>query len=145
MDNSNSYYTLKGYTLLETPEITAAMEDYLEMLCRLEKESQPLRIGNISTLLHVRPSSASKMITNLKERELVAFEKYGSIFLTEKGRLLGEYFLFRHEILHRFFCYINHTENELEQVEKVEHFVDRRTIYHLSDFLDSVTQHKAPH
>lgn len=138
MKNPNSYYTLKGYSLLETPEITTAMEDYLEMLCRLEQESEPLRIGSISSILHVRPSSASKMITLLKERNLVTFEKYGTIFLTEKGRLLGEYFLFRHEILHRFFCYMNQTENELELVEKVEHFIDRCTVYHLSDFLDSV-------
>ena len=34
---------------------------------------------------------------------------------------LGSYLLFRHDILHRFFCQINHSENELEQVEKVEH------------------------
>ena len=136
MNDSNSYYTLKGYSLLETPELTTAMEDYLEMLCRLETAAKPLRIGSIASILHVRPSSASKMITNLKDRQLVEFEKYGAIFLTEKGRKLGGYFLFRHETLHQFFCFINHTENELEQVEKVEHFIDRRTIYHLAEFLE---------
>lgn len=103
MDYSDHYYTLKGYSLLENSQITTAMEDYLEMLCRLEKNSQPLRIHSIAELLHVRPSSASKMINNLKEQELVDFKKYGIITLTDKGRQLGEYYLFRHETLQRFF------------------------------------------
>lgn len=141
MDN---YYTLKGYTLLENQKITTAMEDYLEMLCRLEKQGEPLRISYISQLLHVRPSSASKMLNNLKAERLVDFEKYGAIALTEKGRRLGQYFLFRHETLHRFFCFLNHTDNELKQVEKVEHFIDKRTIYHMVEFLDGTAETSAP-
>lgn len=141
MDN---YYTLKGYTLLENQKITTAMEDYLEMLCRLEKQGESLRISYIAQLLHVRPSSASKMLNNLKAEQLVDFEKYGAIALTEKGRRLGQYFLFRHETLHRFFCFLNHTDNELKQVEKVEHFIDKRTIYHMVEFLDGTAETSAP-
>lgn len=138
MNREDNYYTLKGYSLIENTPVTTAMEDYLEMLCRLEKESKPLRINYIAEILHVRPSSASKMMNNLKELNFVDFEKYGAIMLTDKGRELGHYFLFRHDTLHRFFCYLNHTENELEQVEKVEHFIDKRTIDHMVEFLDSV-------
>ncbi len=138
MSREDNYYTLKGYSIKENTLVTTAVEDYLEMLCRLEKESKPLRINYIAEILHVRPSSASKMMNNLKELDFVDFEKYGAIMLTDKGRKLGNYFLFRHETLHRFFCYLNHTENELEQVEKVEHFIDKRTIYHMVEFLDSV-------
>lgn len=140
----DDYYTLKGYTLLENQKITTAMEDYLEMLCRLEKQGEPLRISYIARLLHVRPSSASKMLNNLKAERLVDFEKYGAIVLTEKGRRLGQYFLFRHETLHRFFCFLNHTDNELKQVEKVEHFIDKRTIYHMVEFLDGTAETSAP-
>lgn len=136
----DQYYTLKGYSILENIQITTAMEDYLEMLCRLEKEGQPLRIGSLAGLLHVRPSSASKMMGNLKEHGLVEFERYGVILLTEEGRSMGNYFLFRHETLHRFFCFLNHSENELEQVEKVEHFIDRRTLFHIVEFLSAFTE-----
>lgn len=141
MSQEDNYYTLKGYSIIENTLVTTAVEDYLEMLCRLEKESKPLRINYIAEILHVRPSSASKMMNNLKELDFVDFEKYGAIMLTDKGRKLGNYFLFRHDTLHRFFCYLNHTENELEQVEKVEHFIDKRTIYHMVEFMDSVIQH----
>lgn len=77
------------------------------------------------------------MINNLRSQGFVEFEKYGVITLTEKGRKLGEYFLFRHEILHRFFCFLNHSDNELEQVEKVEHFIDKRTVFHMVEFLNN--------
>lgn len=139
MNKSEDYYTLKGYSLLNDTQITTAMEDYLEMLCRLNQKNNILRISQVAEALHVKPSSASKMISNLKKQELVQFKKYGNITLTDKGKELGEYFLFRHEILHRFFCFLNHSENELEQVEKVEHFIDRRTIYHIIEFLNALS------
>lgn len=142
MNELSNYYTLKGYSILEGSQITTAMEDYLEMLCRLDYEQKTLRINQIAGYLNVKPPSASKMISNLKMHGLVNFERYGIITLTEKGRELGGYLLFRHKILHRFFCYINHSDNELEQVEKVEHFIERRTLYHMLGFLE---QHQLLH
>lgn len=136
MDTNPNFYTLKGYSLLEHARITSSMEDYLEMIYRLYQEEKSLRIGRVAEYLHVKPSSASKMITNLKAQGLVEFERYGIITLTENGIALGEYLLFRHDILHRFFCFLNHSEDELEQVEKVEHFIDSRTISHIKDFLE---------
>lgn len=137
MNENPNFYTLKGYSLLEHAKITASMEDYLEMLCRLCCEEKTLRIGRVAEYLHVKPSSASKMITNLKNQGLVEFEKYGQITLTEAGTALGGYLLLRHEILHRFFCFLNHTEDELEQVEKVEHFIDSRTVWNMKEFLEA--------
>ena len=131
----DNYYTLNGYSRREAAVITAAMEDYLEMLCRLEEGGQSLRIGQIAAHLHVRPPSASRMIKQLRELGLVNFEKYGIVSLTEEGREMGKYLLFRHRVLLAFFCRINHSEDELTQVEKVEHFIDRRTLMNLAAFI----------
>lgn len=135
-ESRTNFYTLKGYERIENNQITSSMEDYLEMICRIYQEHKTVRISLLAQALHVKPSSASKMVTNLKNQELVNFEKYGIITMTEKGLLLGSYLLSRHEILHAFFCYINQTVNELEQVEKVEHFIDRRTVLNIKKFLD---------
>ena len=138
MKEISNFYTLKGYHLLESNEITSSMEDYLEMIYRLYMDKQLLRINNLAQQLNVKPSSASKMVSNLKKYGLVDFEKYGVIQLTEKGLELGEYLLYRHELLQKLFCIINDTSNELEQVEKVEHFIDTRTIHNLKNFLDRI-------
>lgn len=139
MAQTDNFYTLKGYSLLEHTQITSSMEDYLEMICRIHRDGQPVRIKELAECLHVKPSSASKMVGNLRKQGLVCFEKYGTVSLTEDGLELGEYLLFRHEVLHRFFCYINQNSDELEQVEKVEHFIDPKTVYNIEKWLDKFT------
>ncbi len=139
MNQADNFYTLKGYSLLEQTKITSSMEDYLEMICRLQHDEQPVRIKELAECLHVKPSSASKMASNLKSQGLVEFEKYGTVTLTEDGMQLGEYLLFRHEVLHRFFCYINQKTDELEQVEKVEHFMNPQTVYNIQKWMNKFT------
>ena len=34
-------------------------------------------------------------------------------------------------VLHDFLCLLNHTKDELEQVEKIEHFINKITIDNL--------------
>ena len=43
--------------------------------------------------------------------------------------------MYRHEVLHRFLCLLNHTDNELEQVEKLEHFLEKRTVENLESLV----------
>ena len=44
MDNRNNFYTQKGYELHNTDDLTASMEDYLEMICRMLKGQDIVRI-----------------------------------------------------------------------------------------------------
>ena len=132
LDNeSREFYTLKGYRLQNGGDITEAMEDYLEMICRHIQENGYIRIHFLAEQLHVRPSSASKMVGKLRELGLVEFEKYGLIIPTERGMAVGRYLLWRHDVLHRFFRLLNHSDCQLEQVEKVEHFMSRETMENL--------------
>ena len=129
------FHTLKGYELLEFRKITYAMEDYLEMILRCCQKQGYTRTGTLAKTLNVQPSSVSKMLEKLKAEELIDFEHYGVISLTEKGQQLGEYLLFRHRIVHDFFCVINQTEDELELTEKIEHYLDQRTVLNLAQWL----------
>ena len=132
LDNeSREFYTLKGYRLQNGGDITEAMEGYLEMICRHIQENGYIRIHFLAEQLHVRPSSASKMVGKLREMGLVEFEKYGLIIPTERGMAVGRYLLWRHDVLHRFFRLLNHSDCQLEQVEKVEHFMSRETMENL--------------
>lgn len=138
MPEPNQFYTLKGYSMLEDSAITTAMEDYLEMIYRLHTSGEVVRVGVLAERLHVKPSSASKMVGNLKEQGLVSSEKYGYVVLTDAGSKLGAYLVFRHETLHRFLCYVNRSDNELEQVEKMEHFINAETVTNIKRLLDEL-------
>ena len=133
--SDNKFYTLKGYALLEGNIITSSMEDYLEMIYRIHTTGEAVRVGNLAEKLNVKPSSATKMVANLKNQGLVSSEKYGYIQLTEAGREFGQYLVSRHETLHRLLCYINQSESELEQVEKIEHFINPETVANIQRLL----------
>jgi len=131
----NKFYTLKGYALIEGNIITSSMEDYLEMIYRIYEKDEVVRIGALASNLNVKPPSATKMVNNLKLHGLVMSQKYGHIKLTDAGLKLGKYLVFRHETLHRFLCYINKSSNELEQVEKIEHFLNAETVENIHKLL----------
>ena len=38
-------------------------------------------------------------------------------------------------MLQEFFCALNHTDSELEQVEKIEHYINRRTVENMERML----------
>ncbi len=136
MDDSAVFYTQKGYQLKNRPAVTGAMEDYLEMICREGRSEGFVRINTLAAKLNVRPSSASKMVYHLRALELVEFEKYGFVRPTEKGWQLGEYLLYRHEVLCRFFRLVDGQEESLEQVEQVEHFLREKTVRGLERIAD---------
>ena len=71
MDVPSKFHTQKGYELAEQNKLTAAMEDYLEMICRLSREEGYTRVHLLAKHLNVKPSSASKMVDQLKESGLV--------------------------------------------------------------------------
>jgi len=138
MYNSNEFHTLKGYQLGTNREITSSMEDYLEMICRISKDEKNIRIKLLASKLNVKPSSATKMVGNLKKLGFVTYEKYGVISPTEKGWTLGNYLLYRHEIIHQFLCMINESNSELEQTEQIEHFIDKRTVENLEILIKKI-------
>ncbi|RKJ41437.1 metal-dependent transcriptional regulator [Acutalibacter sp. 1XD8-33] len=138
---TEGFYTLKGYNLIEHGLLTSSMEDYLEMIYRMQKDSEGVvRVSTLAQALHVKPPSASKMAGNLRARELIQFPRYGYITLTETGRQVGEYLLRRHEIVHRLLCAVNGTQDELEQCEKIEHFLTPRTVMNIEKFLEKVLE-----
>ena len=110
------------------------LEDYMEMRYGYVK-IKDMRIGQLSDVLHVRPSSVSRMIMRLAELGFVKYDRYGIIQLTDSGRDLGEYLIYRHEIVERFLTLIGCTD-PLEETELIEHSLYPATVKKLKTLLD---------
>ena len=139
MNKKSEFYTLNGYKAINKMPITEAMEDYIEMIYR--NKDTPIRIKDLSIFLNVKPPSVSKMMNKLKQLEFVSFEKYGLVYLTEKGKKIGEYLLWRHNTLTKFFKILNKENYKLETVEKIEHFLDTTTILNLEKLTNNLQKH----
>lgn len=131
----SDFYTLKGYKLKNANKISEAMEDYIEMIYRETINTDKVTIKQISEKLNVKPSSVSKMANKLKLLNFINFERYGQISLTKEGIRLGKYLFYRHNILNDFFIKLNKEKYKLEQVEKIEHFIDYDTIINIENLL----------
>lgn len=136
MKNKHEFHTVRGYQLLEQNKklLTPALEDYLEMIYRNSLQQGYLRINALSELLNVRASSATKMVQKLAMLELVDYQKYGIILLTDKGRQMGEYLLERHNIISDFLSNIGITENLLLETELIEHNISVNTLRNIELF-----------
>lgn len=121
MDN---FYTLTTY-IHNQNVITYPMEDYIEMIYRHYNEK--ITITTLSQYLNIKKSSCSKMISKLKNLNIVYFNK-NNLYLSTKGLQIGKYLLNRHQILETFLKKINQEHFNLDQVEKLEHFIDDITL-----------------
>lgn len=146
MDNNNSYqfHTVRGYQMLSQQggQITPAMEDYLEMIYRLCLKDGYSRVGRLSDLLHVKPSSASKMIFKLSELGYIKYDRYEIIFLTDKGKEAGEFLLKRHNTVENFLKLIGITDT-LEETELLEHSFHPDAVVKLNSLLEFFQQNTA--
>lgn len=138
MNKKSEFHTLTGYKNKHKIPITESMEDYIEMIYRTQNEF--VRIKDLANNLNVKPPSVSKMINKLKQLKIVHFEKYGLIKLTEKGKKIGEYLLWRHNTLTKFFKILNKEFYTLETVEKIEHFLDTNTIINIEKLTNYLTK-----
>ena len=72
-------------------------EDYLEAIYNITEKKGYARIKDIASELQVKPPSVSEMMDRLAEKDLVEYEKYSAVNLTEKGRKIASAVKTRHD------------------------------------------------
>lgn len=127
--SNNNFHTFSGYMKKEEHLLSASMEDYLEMIYRLSKNTGFTRINELSEALNVHPPSATRMVQKLGLLNLLHYEKYGVILLRAEGKRLGELLLARHNIIESFFRVLGIQEEQiLAETEKAEHTLSDETV-----------------
>jgi Mn-dependent DtxR family transcriptional regulator len=131
----NNFYTFHEY--MKKANLSAAMEDYIEMIYRLSADTGFTRIHKLAEALNVQPSSATKMIQKLASLGYLEYEKYEVIRFKDNGVKIGAQLLKRHLIIEKFLRLIGiDDEDVLEETEKIEHTLSAKTIIYLEQFVD---------
>jgi Mn-dependent DtxR family transcriptional regulator len=135
LKDNEYFHTVRGYQMLnsENKLLTSSMEDYLEMIHRTCINEGYIRIKQLSSKLNVKPASSSRTIQKLKDLNLVNYEKYGIIKLTDEGRVIGEFLLRRHQIIDEFLKNLGIKET-LKDTEMVEHDISINTLKNILIF-----------
>lgn len=135
------FRTARGYQIANDREgiLTSSMEDYLEMIYRICTEKSYARVGMLSAKLHVKPSSASKMIFKLSGMGYIKYDRYGIIMLTEKGKEYGKYLLQRHTIIQNFLSFLG-SGDAFKETELIEHSLGAKTVKNLNALLGFIKE-----
>ena len=64
--------------------ISKSLEEYLKTMYLLNKQNGRVRVTDIAEKMNCTKASVNKAIHNLKDNELLNYESYGTIELTEK-------------------------------------------------------------
>ena len=104
-------------------QLSASLEDYLEAILNLARDSHGARSKDIAEALGVARSSVTGALRVLSERGLANHHPYGCITLTQRGRTAAEEVARKHNVLTSFFVNVLGVEKGAAQEAacKAEH------------------------
>jgi DtxR family Mn-dependent transcriptional regulator len=130
----------KNKKIFSNAGLTATMEDYLESIYILSKESEAVRVKDIANNLHVKMPTVTSMLKKLKEKGMINYERYEYIELTPKGSGCGKEINQRHQALSAFLTDILLIEPDRANNDacRMEHTISRTTLDRIVDFMGFV-------
>ncbi len=114
-------------------------ENYLKALLKitLEHESKSAGTNELATSLSLKPATVNDMLKKLKEKQCIAYEKYGKITLTDLGEKHAWGIVRKHRLWETFlFEKLDFTWDEVHEVaEQLEHIQSSKLMDRLDQFL----------
>lgn len=127
---SNKYYFMN---------ITKNIEDYLKAIYHVSHEEDVKKLGTnqLADFMGLSPASVSVMIKKMKDKQLVAYERYGKIELTKSGHDIALKLIRKHRLWETFLHqHMNFSWDEVHEVaHQLEHIHSPKLIRELDNFL----------
>ena len=132
----------KQTVIADNAKLSASLEDYLEAIFNLAKESKVARSKDIAKSLCVSQASVTGALRVLKEKGLANYKPYDYVTLTETGRAAAAQVAKKHKILKSFFIDVLGIEPGIAQEAacKAEHTLGPEVIARLLCFIEFITQ-----
>jgi DtxR family transcriptional regulator, Mn-dependent transcriptional regulator len=119
--------------------MTISEENYIKVIYHLSLVSpKGVNTNAIAGMLDTKASSVTDMLKKLSEKELVVYQKYQGVTLTEKGFLSAKMIVRKHRLWEVFLVEkLNFSWDEVHEIaEELEHIKSENLINKLDAFLD---------
>lgn len=123
-------------------EMTISEENYLKVIYHLSLVSpKGINTNAIAGMLNTKASSVTDMMKKLSDKELVTYQKYQGVTLTEKGFHSAKMIVRKHRLWEVFLVdKLNFSWDEVHEIaEELEHIKSEVLINKLDAFLDFPT------
>jgi len=123
-------------------DLSASMEDYLEVIYNLAAESNVARSKDIAESLKVSRASVTGALRVLKDKGLANYKPYGYVTLTDNGKAAAVAVVRKHNVLKSFFADVLGVDDDIAQQAacKAEHTLGPNVIGKLLAFIEFVTR-----
>ena len=99
--------------------ISSSLEEYVKTIYVLKKQGQDIKVTTIANRMNCTKPSVNKAIKNLKANEMLEYEAYGEIRLTNKGEALAKKVLEAYDIVYVFLTEILEIPKEEAKEEAI--------------------------
>lgn len=116
--------------------ISASLEDYLEIICKLLETSKSVKAVEIAKKLNISRASVSEALMKLAEKNLIEYESHKGIIITESGLKTAKYVIEKHNTITAFFEETLGIKREIaeENACKIEHVISDEVFEQLQKF-----------
>jgi len=120
--------------------LTSSLEDYLEAIFALERESKAARSKDIAERLGVQRGSVTGALQSLSQKGLIHYHPYSRVTLTPEGFRVATRIVYRHKALFDFLhTFLNLSEDVAESNAcRLEHHIDDEALDRLIAFVQFV-------
>lgn len=128
--------------MADTPALSASLEDYLETIYHLVEENHVARVRDISSHMNVNMSSVTGALKQLSSYNLVHYEPYEVITLTDAGLVHAKELVRRRNVLKNFLLNVLSLAPAVaeDNAHRMEHAVDAEALERLVRFAEFVEQ-----
>lgn len=119
--------------------MTTSEENYIKVIYHLSLVSPSgVNTNAIAGMLNTKASSVTEMLKKLSDKELLIYQKYQGVNLTEKGLLSAKMIVRKHRLWEVFLVEkLNFSWDEVHEIaEELEHIKSEKLINKLDEFLD---------
>lgn len=120
--------------------LTFTEENYVKAIYTVQyrNESGEVSVNEIAERLNTRPATVTDMFRKLSDKELINYEKYKKITLTDSGEKIALSILRKHRLWETFLCdVLRFSWDEVHEVaEQLEHIRSQKLIDRLDEFLN---------
>lgn len=120
--------------------LTQTEENYLKAIFTIaDRDDLPIRTNDIAKLLSTKASSVTDMLKKLAEKDLILYERYKPITLSESGKEVATHLIRKHRLWETFLVEnLGFNWSEVHHIaEQLEHIRAPELVQRLADYLDN--------
>ena len=120
--------------------MTASLEEYLKTIYILINKKGSARVTDIAFELSCTKPSVNRALKVLKEDELIKYEAYKDIELTDKGITFAKDIIRKHDTLKAFLVEVLKVEIEKaeEEAKLMKHVISEDTVNKLEQYIQTI-------